>query len=143
MHMAALRKRVLFLCTHNSARSQMAEGLLRVLSNGTVDVFSAGTVATAMRPEAISVMHEIGIDIRGQSSKNLERYLVESFDLVITVCDSANEACPVFLNARQRWHWSIDDPSQTQGTAAERISAFRRARDELRQKIETEILARD
>ncbi|MDO9559564.1 MAG: arsenate reductase ArsC [Syntrophales bacterium] len=88
------KKRVLFLCTHNSARSQMAEGLLRALSNSGADVFSAGAVATSVRPEAIIVMQEVGINIFGQESKTLECYRTEPFDLVITVCDSANEACP-------------------------------------------------
>jgi len=139
--MVTPRKRILFLCTHNSARSQMAEGLLRVLSNQTLDVFSAGTVATGVRLEAMAVMREIGIDISEQSSKTLERYLNDPFDLVITVCDSANESCPVFLNAQQRWHWSIDDPLQAKGSEAERISAFRRVRNKLQRKIETDILA--
>jgi arsenate reductase len=118
----------------------MAEGLLRALGTHTFVAFSAGTIATRVRPEAIAVMHEIGIDISGQESKTLSRYQHEPFDLVITVCDSANETCPIFPNARQRWHWSIDDPSQVQGTEAERFIAFRRARDELRRRIETEIL---
>lgn len=136
-------KRVLFLCTYNSARSQMAEGLLRALSNRSVDVFSAGTVATSVRPEAIIVMQEIGINIFGQESKTLERYLTEPFDLVITVCDSANEACPVFPNARERWHWSVDDPSPVEGAEAGRLDAFRRARNELRRRIEETILGMD
>jgi arsenate reductase len=136
------KKRILFLCTHNSARSQMAEGLLRALSNSSVDVFSAGTVATSVRPEAITVMQEIGVNIHGQKSKTLDRYWVEPFDLVITVCDSVNESCPIFPNARERWHWSIDDPSQVKGAEAERLNAFRRARDELRRRIEETILAK-
>jgi len=134
-------KRVLFLCTHNSARSQMAEGLLRALSQGTVDVSSAGTEATRVRPEAIAAMQELGIDISNQESKTLERFLHQPFDEVITVCDTAHETCPVFLGARHRRHWSIDDPSQVQGSAEERLAAFRRARDELRGRIETELLA--
>jgi len=133
-------RRILFLCTHNSARSQMAEGLLRALGDSAYNVFSAGTIATSVRAEAIAVMREIGIDISGQESKTLDRYLSEPFDLVITVCDSANEACPLFPNAKQRWHWSIDDPSGVQGTEEERLTAFRRARDELHRNIESEIL---
>ena len=132
--------RVLFLCTHNSARSQMAEGLLRILGRGAYDAYSAGTVATRVRPEAIAVMHELGIDISGQESKTLDRYLQAPFDEVITVCDSANESCPVFPGARHRRHWSIDDPSGAQGSEHERLAAFRRARDELRERIETELL---
>jgi arsenate reductase len=134
-------KRILFLCTHNSARSQMAEGLLRGLGRGQFTAFSAGTVATRVRREAIAVMKEIGIDISGQTSKTLEQYVGDPFDVVITVCDSANESCPIFPNARQRWHWSIDDPSQVQGAEEERLAAFRRARDELRRRIETDLLA--
>jgi len=133
--------RVLFLCTHNSVRSQMAEGLLRVLGRGTYESFSAGTEQTRVRPEAITVMRELGIDISGQESKTLEHYLQQAFDEVITVCDSANESCPIFPGARRR-HWSIDDPSGVQGAEDERLAAFRRARDELRQRIEGELLNR-
>lgn len=131
---------VLFLCTHNSARSQMAEGLLRTLGGNGVEVVSAGTVATAVRPEAITVMAELGIDIAGQKSKTLERFLGEPFDEVVTVCDDANDACPVFPGARHRRHWSIDDPAHVQGSESERLAAFRRTRDELRDRIMTELL---
>jgi arsenate reductase len=134
-------KRVLFLCTHNSARSQMAEGLLRALGQGTFESFSAGTEKTRVRPEAIAAMAELGIDITGQTSKTLEGYLNEPFDEVITVCDGANESCPVFPGARHRRHWSIDDPSGVKGSDEERLAAFRRARDEVRRRIETELLA--
>ena len=133
-------KRVLFLCTHNSARSQMAEGLLRVLGRGKFKSFSAGTEQTRVRPEAIAAMAELGIDINGQTSKTLDIYLNEPFDEVITVCDSANESCPVFPGARTRRHWSIDDPSGVKGSDEERLAAFRRARDDIRQRIETELL---
>lgn len=136
------KKRVLFLCNHNSARSQMAEGLLRALSNNGVDVFSAGTKATSVRPEAIKVMQEIGIDINGQESKILGHYLTEPFDLVVTVCDNANESCPIFPNAQEQWHWSIDDPSQVEGGETQRLNAFRQARYELRRKIEETILVK-
>ncbi len=134
-------KRVLFLCTHNSARSQMAEGLLRGLGAGRFEAFSAGTVATRVRPEAIAVMQELGIDITGQSSKTLERYLNVPLDEVVTVCDQANDSCPVFPGSVVRRHWSIDDPSGVQGSDEERLAAFRAARDELRQRIERELLA--
>ena len=133
-------RRVLFLCTHNSARSQMAEGLLRALGGPDVEVFSAGTVATAVRPETVAAMAELGIDITGQESKTLQRYLGEPFDEVITVCDDANEVCPVFPGARHRRHWSIDDPSGVSGSDAARMAAFQQARDELRRRIETELL---
>lgn len=135
-------KRVLFLCTHNSARSQMAEGLLRALGHGTFESFSAGTEQTRVRPEAITVMRELGIDISGQESKTLDRFLHHAFDEVVTVCDSANDSCPVFPGARQRRHWSIDDPSGVQESKDERLAAFRWARDELRGRIETELLNR-
>jgi arsenate reductase len=101
------KERVLFLCTHNSARSQMAEALLRSLGGDRFEAFSAGTEATRVRPLAIRAMAELGIDISGQESKTLDRYLNEPFDAVITVCDQANEACPVFFGARERLHWSF------------------------------------
>ena len=132
-------RRVLFLCTHNSARSQMAEGLLRALGRGEFEVESAGTAATRVRPEALAVMQELGIDIAGQTSKMLERFLPEPFDEVITVCDDANETCPVFPGARNRRHWSIDNPAGVTGSEETRHAAFRRARDELRRRIETEL----
>jgi arsenate reductase len=131
-------RRVLFLCTHNSARSQMAEGLLRSLGGDRFEVFSAGTEATRVRSEAIAVMREIGIDISGQSSKSLQRFLDQPFDLVITVCDAAAESCPVFLGARQRLHWSFPDPSAVEGSEAHRLAAFRSVRDAIRRRIETD-----
>jgi arsenate reductase len=133
-------RRVLFLCTHNSARSQMAEGLLRELGGGRYEVFSAGTVATQVRPEAITVMREMGIDISGQMSKTLAQFLGEPFDAVITVCDDANDACPFFPGSKERRHWSIDDPSLVQGTDAEQLTAFRSARDMLKARINEELL---
>ena len=132
--------RVLFLCTHNSARSQMAEGLLRALGGPEVAAFSAGTVATAVRPEAVAVMRELGIDISGHASKTLDRFLGEPLDEVITVCDDADAACPFFPHAGRRRHWSVADPSRTEGSAADRLAAFRRARDELRRRIAEELL---
>ncbi len=132
--------RVLFLCTHNSARSQMAEGLLRDLGGERFEVVSAGTVATVVRPEAIEVMRELGIDISGQASKSQEPFLGQSFDFVITVCDDANDACPFFPGAKHRLHWSIDDPSKVRGTVAARLTAFRSARDSLSSKIRDELL---
>ena len=108
------RARVLFVCTHNSARSQMAEGMLRNLAEDRFEVHSAGTEATHVRRQAIKVMDEIGVDISGQESKTLERYLGEPFDYVITVCDEANEACPFFPGATNRLHWSFEDPSRAE-----------------------------
>ena len=104
------KQRVLFLCTHNSARSQMAEGLLRHLGGERFEAFSAGTEATHVRPLAVAAMAELGIDVSRQESKTLDRYLGEPFDAVITVCDQAAEACPVFPGAKRRLHWSFTDP---------------------------------
>lgn len=134
------RRRVLFLCTHNSARSQMAEGLLRHLGGDRFEVFSAGTEATYVRPLAIRAMAELGIDIGGQQSKTLLQYLGELFAEVITVCDQANEACPVFPGAGRRLHWSFDDPSRAEGTTEEQLAVYRRVRDEIRGRIVTELL---
>ncbi len=135
-------RRVLFLCTHNSARSQIAEGLLRAAGGPDLEVHSAGTVASSVRPEAIAVMDEIGIDIRGQSSKTLTAYLDQPFDLVITVCDDADETCPIFPHAGERLHWSVDDPSSVQGAEAERLAGFRQAREALRAQIEQDLMPR-
>lgn len=137
----APQTRILFLCTHNSARSQMAEGLLRSLGGENYTVFSAGTVATRVRPEAIAAMDELGIDIRQQTSKTLSQFLAAPFDEVVTVCDDANETCPMFPNAAHRRHWSIPDPSGVTGSDEDRLAAFRSARELLRQRIESEILA--
>jgi arsenate reductase len=134
--------RVLFLCTHNSARSQMAEGLLRHLSGGQVEAHSAGTAATTVRPLAVRAMAELGIDVSGQTSKTLERYLGEPFDAVVTVCDDANESCPVFPGARERLHWSLPDPSKATGSEAEQLAVYRTVRDELRRRIAGELLPR-
>jgi len=140
--MTATAPRVLFLCTHNSARSQMAEGLLRALSGGRVAAHSAGTEATAVRPLAIRAMAELGIDLSDQTSKTLTRYLGEPFDAVITVCDDANESCPVFPGARERLHWSLPDPSRATGSEAEQLAVYRHVRDALRRRITAELLPR-
>jgi arsenate reductase len=129
------RQRVLFLCTHNSARSQMAEGMLRGWAGERFEVFSAGTEATVVRPLAIAVMDELRIDLRGHASKTLERFIDEPFDLVVTVCDQAREACPVFPGARRIDHWSLEDPSAASGTEDERLAVFRRVRDEIGVRI--------
>jgi arsenate reductase len=118
----------------------MAEGLLRSLAGDRFEALSAGTEATRVRPEAVSVMEEIGIDISGQESKTLDRYLDETFDYVITVCDEANEACPFFAGARERLHWSLPDPSAARGTEEERLSVFRSVRKRLRGRIEEELV---
>ena len=134
------RQRVLFLCTHNSARSQMAEGLLRHLGGDCFEVFSAGTEATRVRPLAIRAMAELGIDIADQESKTLDRYLQNRFDRVITVCDQANETCPVFFGAKERLHWSFPDPSAATGTHAEQFAVYRAVRDAIRARIEQELI---
>jgi arsenate reductase len=126
------KQRVLILCTGNSARSQMAEGLLRHDAAGQLDVESAGTKASLVRPEAISVMKEIGIDISAHRSKNVSEFEGEHFDYVITVCDNARETCPVFFGAAKTLHHSFDDPAAIDGSLEERTAAFRRVRDELR-----------
>ncbi len=135
-----MKQRILFLCTHNSARSQMAEGLLRYLDGEQFEALSAGTQATQVRPLAIKAMAELGIDISGHPSKTLERYLNEPFDEVITVCDAAAEACPVFPGAKRQRHWSFPDPAQAKGSEEEQLAVYRRVRDAIRTHIETELL---
>jgi arsenate reductase len=134
------KKRLLFLCTHNSARSQMAEGLLRHLAGDRYEAFSAGTEATHVRPRAIEAMAELGIDISKHESKTLDRYLDESFDAVITVCDQVAEACPVFSGAKRQLHWSFPDPSQATGSEEEQLGVYRQVRDDIRGHIEHELL---
>ena len=133
--MRADRQRVLFVCTHNSARSQMAEGMLRAWGGGRFEAFSAGTQATHVRAEAVSVMAEIGIDISAQGSKTLAQFRGQPFAWLITVCDQAREACPTLPGISHQAHWSIDDPSATQGGEEERLRAFRLARDTLRERM--------
>jgi arsenate reductase (thioredoxin) len=123
------RRRVLVLCTHNSARSQMAEGLLRALAPDRFEVASAGTEATRVHPLAIRVMDELGIDLRGHTSKTVERFVAEPWDVVLTVCDDANERCPIFPGRVTRLHWSFEDPSAATGSEDERLAVFRRVRD--------------
>lgn len=118
----------------------MAEGLLRHLAGDRFDVASAGTEATHVRPLAIKAMGEIGVDISGQESETLDRYLDLPFDYVVTVCDDANEACPFFPGASERLHWSLEDPSQAKGSERERLAVFRRVRDEIQRRIERELM---
>ena len=127
------KKRVLILCTGNSARSQMAEGLLRHDAGERFEVESAGTRASFVRPEAIAAMSELGIDISGQRSKSVTEFDGQRFDYVITVCDNARETCPVFFGAAEKLHHSLEDPPPPMaGTDEERMTVFRRVRDELR-----------
>ena len=132
---AGKRVRVIFLCTHNSARSQMAEGILRQMAGDQVEVASAGTEVTRVHPLAIRVMAARGIDISGQRSKHLEEYLDQPWDYVITVCDRAGEACPIFPGTSERIHWSIPDPSSAEGEDAVREAAFQGAADDLLTRI--------
>ena len=129
-------KRVLILCTGNSARSQMAEGLLRQLAGARFDVESAGVAPTQVRPEAITVMREIGIDISNHRSKSVDEFLGQAFDYVITVCDNANEQCPVFPANTKRIHWGFEDPAAAQGDEQARLAVFRRVRDEIAQQLQ-------
>ncbi len=131
---------MLFLCTHNSARSQMAEGLLRHLAGDRFEAHSAGTEATHVRPLAARAMTEIGADISRQESKTLDRYLGEPFNYVVTVCDAAKEACPFFPGAQRRLHWSFEDPSAAEGSEEQRLGAFRRVRDQIKGRIEEELV---
>jgi arsenate reductase len=126
------KKRVLILCTGNSARSQMAEGLLRHDAGDRFEVFSAGTRPSQVRPEAIAAMRELGIDISGHRSKSVDEFAGQSFDYILTVCDNAKEACPIFPGEAVRSHRSFDDPAELQGSDDERLVLFRRVRDELR-----------
>ena len=125
------RPRVLFLCTHNSARSQMAEGFLRALAGDRFEVSSAGTEATRVHPLAIRVMDEVGIDLTGHTSKTIDALLGQPWDYVITVCDSVNERCPIFPGHTRRFHWRFDDPSLATGTEQDRLETFRRVRDQI------------
>ena len=131
--------RVLFLCVHNSARSQMAEGLLRTIAGGRFEAFSAGVEATEVRPLAIRAMAEVGIDISGQRSKTVQEFEGQAFDWVVTVCDDAKEACPYFPGERQL-HWSFDDPSAAEGPEEERLEVFRRVRVEIAMRIRSELV---
>ena len=132
-----MKQRVLILCTGNSARSQMAEGLLRVLAGDHFEVFSAGSKPSIVNELAIAAMDERGIDIRSHRSKHLNEYLDQPYDYVITVCDSAAETCPLFRGPARRIHWSFPDPAAVEGTEVERLASFRQVRDD----IETQLKA--
>jgi len=129
--------RVLILCTGNSARSQMAEGLLRHLGGTRYEVFSAGTKPAGVNPLAIEAMREVGIDISTQRSKSVAEFAGQEFAAVITVCDNAAEECPIFPGAPQRAHWSLTDPAAVFGTEQEKLGAFRKVRDELERRIQS------
>jgi arsenate reductase (thioredoxin) len=130
-----LKEQVLILCTGNSARSQMSEGLLRALAGDRFEVFSAGSKPSSVNPLAIAVMDERGIDIRSHRSKHLNEYLAQPFDYVITVCDNAAETCPLFPGPARRIHWSFPDPAAVQATEAERLASFRQVRDDIETQL--------
>ena len=129
------RSRVLFLCTHNSARSQMAEGLLRTMAGDRFEAGSAGTEKTSVHPMAVQAMAEIGIDISTHTSKRYDDIEAEGWDCVITVCDDANERCPIVPGSVKRLHWSFEDPSRASGDEAHRLAVFRRVRDQIRARL--------
>jgi arsenate reductase len=129
------KKRVLILCTGNSARSQMAEGLLRRMAGDRFEVWSAGVEPSLVRPQAIEAMREIGIDISGHRSKSVDEFAEEEFDYVITVCDNARDQCPVFPGKVERIHWSFEDPAAARGDEATRLGVFRRVRDEIESRL--------
>ena len=137
-----IRPRVLFLCTHNSARSQMAEGLLRALADDRFEAGSAGTEKTAVNPLAIRAMAERGIDISGHTSKRYSELAPETWDYLVTVCDDANERCPWVPGSVTRLHWSFPDPSRAAGTEAERLAVFRRVRDQIEERLAAWLRAR-
>jgi len=130
-----MTKKVLILCTHNSSRSQMAEGLLRELADGQMEVYSAGTEPSRVHPLAIKAMAERGIDISGHTSKHLSQFLDDTLDYVITVCDDANETCPVFPGAAHRIHWSFPDPSAAEGSEEERLAVYQTVRDSIEDRL--------
>ena len=130
------RKQVLFICTHNSARSHMAEGLLKKLYGNRYEVCSAGTDPTEVNPLAVKAMAEVGIDISDHQSNDVEDYLDLDWDYVITVCDRANEACPFFPGGKEKIHRGFEDPAAVNGSEEEKMVAFRRVRDEIKEWIE-------
>ncbi len=129
------KKRVLILCTGNSARSQMAEGLLRHIACDRFEVESAGVEPSHVRPQAIEAMREIGIDISEHRSKSVDEFAGQEFDYVITVCDNANERCPAFPGKTKRIHWSFDDPAAAEGDEKTVLGVFRRVRDEIEARL--------
>ena len=134
---------MLFLCTGNSARSQMAEALLRMVGGDRWEVRSAGTAPAGLHPLTVAVLAEIGIDVSHAESKHLDRFIGEPWDFVITVCDQANESCPLFPGEGRRLHWGFRDPAAVSGSEERRRAAFRRTRDEIRARIETFVAAPD
>ena len=137
------KKKVLVLCTGNSARSQMAEGLLRHEGSDGFEVYSAGTKPSRVRPEAIAAMQEIGIDISGHRSKSVDEFVGRDLDLVITVCDHARETCPVFPGSVKQLHWPFEDPAAVEGSDEVRLAAFRKIRDQIHGRIKEFLAAQN
>ena len=135
------RKTILFLCTGNSCRSQMAEGFARHLAPAGTEIFSAGTEPKGLHPLAVQVMNEVGIDISGQRSKGVEAVPIETVDFLITLCGDVDEACPTLATKVQRQHWPLRDPAVAQGSEDEVLKIFREVRDEIRRRVEN-LLAR-
>ena len=131
-----MKHRVIFICTGNSCRSQIAEGLLRKEADDRFDIFSAGSDPSRLHPAAISVMEEWGIDISHQKSESIDNFIDNNFDIIITVCDNANQSCPVFPNEKIRLHWSIKDPFHGWSDNQEGLQPYRIARDELKKRID-------
>ena len=130
------KERLLVLCTGNSARSQMAEGLFRRAVGDRFEIVSAGTKPTELLPEAVAVMAEIGLDISGHRSKSVDEFAGQEFRYVVTVCDNARETCPVFPGKAERIHWSFDDPAAVAGNEERRLGAFRTVRDRITERVE-------
>ena len=128
-------KRILFICTHNSARSQMAEGLVNHDLAGKVQAFSAGTDPSAAHPMAVAIMKELGIDISHHRSKSIDEFAGEKFDYVITLCDQAAEACPLFFGGTRKIHMGFADPATVQGGEEQKIAAFRKVRDQIQEQL--------
>jgi arsenate reductase len=134
------KKRILFICTHNSARSQMAEGLVNALHAGRFMAFSAGTEPGQLRPAAVKVIGEIGIDISGHRSKSVNEFMGQRFDFIVTVCDNARQGCPFFPGGKEYIHHAFLDPAACTGTEEDILGCFRRSRDEIRRWIEETLL---
>ena len=139
--MKGRKKRVIFVCSHNSCRSQMAEGLLRHYRGERYEIFSAGTSPSRIHPMAIEVMGEKGVDITGQRSKSIDEFLGLGFDFIVTTCDDARDQCPVFPGQGKRLHWDLEDPAEAEGSREEKLEVFRRVRDELEKLIQSHFLA--
>jgi len=131
-----MKKRVLFLCTGNSCRSQMAEGFLKRLAGEKYEAESAGVDPTKINPLSIKVMNEAGIDISGQSSKSAGEFIGQKFDYVITVCENAKQTCPVFPGEYKSIHWDLKDPAEAKGSEEERLAVFRKIRDQIKDNVD-------